>query len=432
MALDLHTHLEGWVRPATAAELARDAGVPTPPGGWDRALRMDAPADLTVFLAHVAAAYPVLGSADALRRVAREAVEDAAADGCEYLEMRFGPSTHRRPGFDLDAVIAAVCDGLAEGSGATGLASGLVVCLLRHDDDATNLAVARAAAARAGSGVVGLDVAGDELIHPSIHPYREPYAVAAAAGLGLTAHAAEAGPASSVIEAVEGLGVRRIGHGSHAVEDPAVLAWAADHDVTFEICPTSNVLTGAAPSIRDHPLHAFLAAGVALVLGDDDPVTTGSTLADEERRLVDDGGLSVEDVAVMRRRSIEVGFMDEGVRARLRAASLLAPGPDAPPLDGGTAIHDDLDPGRGRDRRRLPVHDPELEPQAARTGGDRLVRVGDAQFGASEDVDHVERAGRVDGLRQRPIRGDPEDVPLVRVHGHALEALVDEVAEHPE
>ncbi len=318
MGLNLHTHLEGWVRPATAAELAREAGVAEPAGGWDRALRMVSPADLTVYLAHVAAAYPVLGSAGGLRRVAREAVEDAAADGCDYLEIRFGPSTHQRSGFDLAAVIAATCEGLADGSRATGLPSGLVVCLLRHDDDETNLAVARAAAAAAGAGVVGLDVAGDELVFPSIAPYRAPFAVAAAAGLGLTAHAAEAGPAESVIEAVEGLGVTRIGHGSRAADDPAILAWAADHGVTFEVCPTSNVLTGAARSVREHPLHAFLAAGCQVVLGDDDPVTTGSTLAAEARLLMTDGGLSDEQVSAMHRTACEVVFTDASTRELLR------------------------------------------------------------------------------------------------------------------
>jgi adenosine deaminase len=310
--------LEGWVRPATAAELARDAGVPAPDGGWDRALRMTEPADLTVYLGHVAAGYPVLGSAKGLSRVARESVEDAAADGCDYLEMRFGPSTHRRPGFDLAAVIAAACEGLADGSAATGLPSGLVVCLLRHDDDETNLAVARAAAAAAGSGVVGLDVAGDELIHPSVAPYSAPYQVAAAAGLGLTAHAAEAGPAGSVIDAVEGLGVSRIGHGSRAADDPTILAWAADHGVAFEVCPTSNVLTGAAPSVREHPLHRFLAAGCRVVLGDDDPVTTGSTLGDEERSLIDDGGLTVDQVRTIQQTAVDVAFVDEATRRSLR------------------------------------------------------------------------------------------------------------------
>ena len=276
MGLNLHTHLEGWVRPETAADLAASMGVPTPDGGWEHALRMTQPADLTVFLAHVAAAYPVLGSAEAMRRVAREAVEDAAADGCDYLELRFGPSTHARPGFGIPDVIAAACAGLEEGSRATGLPVGLVVCLLRHLDDATNLAIARAAADAAGHGVVGLDVAGDELLYPSLVPYREPYRIAAAAGLGLTAHAAEAGPASAARDAVEMLGVTRIGHGSHIADDTAALAWAAREGVAIEVCPTSNVLTGAAPSIREHPIHAFLEAGCRVVIGDDNPINIGT------------------------------------------------------------------------------------------------------------------------------------------------------------
>ena len=319
MGLNLHTHLEGWVRPETAAELARSMGVPAPHEGWDDALRMRAPADLTVYLAHVAAAYPVLGSPDALRRVAREAVEDASADGCDFLEIRFGPATHVRPGFDLGAVIAATCEGLDEGRLATGLPCGLVVCLLRHLDADTNLAVARAAAAAAGRGVVGLDVAGDELVFPSLEPYREPFEIAAAAGLGLTAHAAEAGPADAVREAATTLGVRRIGHGSHAASDPTVLAWAADHGITFEVCPSSNVLTGAAPSLREHPFHVFVAAGCAIVLGDDDPVTTGRTLGDEERLLVAEGGLSLDELRRIQLHATNVAFADDTTQATLRA-----------------------------------------------------------------------------------------------------------------
>jgi adenosine deaminase len=318
VGLNLHTHLEGWVRPETAADLAREMDVPTPPGGWEAALRVAKPADLTVFLAHVAAAYPVLGSADAMRRVAREAVEDAAADGCDYLEIRFGPSTHARPGFPIPAVIAAACDGLDDGRRVTGLPVGLVVCLLRHLDEATNLAIASAAAAAAGRGVVGLDVAGDELLFPSLEPFREPYAIAAAAGLGLTAHAAEAGPASAAVDAVELLGVSRIGHGSHIADDPTTLAWAAREGVAIEVCPTSNVLTGAAPSIREHPVHAFLEAGCRVVIGDDNPINIGARLAAEERRLVEEGGISEAELARIHRTAVEVAFVDEATRATLR------------------------------------------------------------------------------------------------------------------
>jgi adenosine deaminase len=319
VGLNLHTHLEGWVRPETAADLAASMGVPAPAGGWDAALRMREPADLTVFLAHVAAAYPVLGSAEALRRVAREAVEDAAADGQDFLEIRFGPSTHARPGFPIADVIAAACEGLDEGRRATGVPIGLVVCLLRHLDDAANLGIARAAADAAGKGVVGLDVAGDELLYPALEPYREPYAIAAAAGLGLTAHAAEAGPAVAARDAVELLGVSRIGHGSHIADDPAALAWAVREGIAIEVCPTSNILTGAAPSIREHPVHAFLEAGCRVVVGDDNPINIGTRLAAEERQLADEGGLTEAQLLDIHRTACDVAFTDDTTRAALRA-----------------------------------------------------------------------------------------------------------------
>jgi adenosine deaminase len=318
VGLNLHTHLEGWVRPATAAALARNMGVAAPAGGWDTALRMREPADLTVYLRHVAAAYPVLGAEAAMRRVAREAVEDSAADGCDYLEIRFGPSTHARPGFDIPAVIAAACAGLAEGSRATGLPAGLVVCALRHLDEATNLAVARGAAGAAGRGVVGFDVAGDELLFPSLDPYRESFAIARAAGLGLTAHAAEAGPASAARDAVRLLGVSRIGHGSHIADDPDTLAWAAREGIAIEVCLTSNVMTGAARSISEHPLHHFVAAGCRVVIGDDNPVNIGTTLAAEERHLEDEAGLTAEQARAIQRTAVEVAFVDETTRAQLR------------------------------------------------------------------------------------------------------------------
>jgi adenosine deaminase len=318
VGVNLHCHLEGCVRAGTAADIAREHGIPEPTGGWEAALRMREPADLTVFLAHVAAGYPVMGFADALRRIAREAVEDAAASGDDFLEIRFGPATHRRPELPIDAVIGAVRDGLAEGSRGTGLPTGLVVCLLRHSDGETNLEVARAAAANAGNGVVGLDVAGDELRWPSNEPYVEPYRIAAAAGLGLTAHAAEASPAGAAREAAEWLGATRIGHGTHVADDPDALAWAVEHDLTFEVCATSNVFTGVVRSLREHPVHAFLAAGAGVVLGNDNPIQIGRSLSDEERDLVDGGGLTTNQLAAIHRRSVEVGFMDAGVRASLR------------------------------------------------------------------------------------------------------------------
>ena len=317
--INLHSHLEGSVRPATAAELASDLGLPAPSGGWGAALEMREAGTLTTFLAHVAHAYPLFATPDAVRRIVAEAVEDAALDGQRYLELRFGPATHMGRGLTLDDVVRAACDGVADATRGARMDAGLVVCALRHHDAAANAAVATTAARFAGHGVVGFDVAGDELLFPDLAPMQEPFAFAAAAGLGLTAHAAEAGPASAIREASELLGARRIGHGSRAADDPELLRWAAANGICFEVCPTSNVLTGAAASYAEHPARAFVAAGCDVVVGDDDPVTTGSRLANEEHRLVADVGLSGQDVERMRVVAADRAFCEPSVRSALSA-----------------------------------------------------------------------------------------------------------------
>jgi adenosine deaminase len=317
VGLNLHTHLEGTVRPQTAAELAAAAGIPSPPDGWEAALRMREPGTLTTFLSHVAAAYPLFATPEAIARLVAEAVKDAAADGVAYLELRFGPATHATS-MRVGEVVAAAVEGLAEGTRRSGIPAGLVVCALRHHDLATNEAVALAAAAHAGRGVVGFDVAGDEILVPSLEPMVRPFAIATAAGLGLTAHAAEAGTARHVREAVELLGVGRIGHGIRAADDPDVLDWAADEGICFEQCPTSNVLTGAVASYAEHPIRAFLDAGCAVVLGDDDPTTTGAPLSAEFAGLVERVGLDDGEVRRIHATSVERAFCDESTREILR------------------------------------------------------------------------------------------------------------------
>jgi adenosine deaminase len=317
MLINLHSHLEGRVRPATAAAIARRLGAPEPPKGWEEALQLDRPADLTVYLTKVAATYPFFNSWDNVFRIACEAVQDAAADSHDYLELRFGPATHVRPGFSLDDVIAAACEGIAEGTRLTGMPAGLVVALLRHHDLDRNQQVARAASRRAGRGVAGLDLAGDELLFPDLEPFKPAFAIAKAAGLGLTCHAAEAAPAEAARDAVDLLGVSRIGHGAHMVENPELLCWAAAEGVVVEICPTSNWYTGAIPTILHHPAPAFRRAGLRLVLGDDNPMQTRSWLRQE--RVLLHHQLHFDTAALRRldEDSIAAAFVEPGVRDHL-------------------------------------------------------------------------------------------------------------------
>jgi adenosine deaminase len=157
-------------------------------------------------------------------------------------------------------------------------------------------------------------------------PFAPAFRIAAAAGLGLTCHAAEAAGPEAVDEAVRLLGVRRIGHGAHLAEDPAALARAADAGVTIEICPTSNVYTGAIPDLASHPVGAFRAAGVAVVLGDDNPVQTGSPLSAERRVLADALGFSPEDLARLDADALAAAFLTDAERRQVASALAATPG----------------------------------------------------------------------------------------------------------
>ncbi|HEV7742297.1 MAG TPA: adenosine deaminase [Pseudolysinimonas sp.] len=319
MLIDLHSHLEGRVRPATAAEIAAELGVPEPEGGWARAIQLDGPADLTVYLQKVAATYPLFRSLAAVERIAREAVQDAAAAGLDYLELRFGPATHADTDGGLGQVINAMTAGLRAGSADTGMPSGAVIAALRSHSTEVNEAVARAAVAQAGSGVVGFDLAGDELLFPDLAAHVPAFGIARAGGLGITCHAAEAAPASAARDAVELLGASRIGHGAHVADDPEVMRWCADEGIVLEICPTSNWYTGAIAEVAAHPAPRLRDSGVLVVLGDDNPVQTGSDLRAERRILIDSLGWTDADLALLDAVSIDAAFLEPAQRLALRA-----------------------------------------------------------------------------------------------------------------
>ena len=209
--------------------------------------------------------------------------------------------------------------GLRSGSADTGMPSGAVIAALRHHPAEVNEAVARAAARLAGAGVVGFDLAGDELLLPELAPHKPAFDIARAAGLGITCHAAEAAPAASAREAVELLGATRIGHGTHIVDDPDVLRWCADTRIVVEICPTSNWYTGAIAAVSDHPAPRFRKAGIPVVLGDDNPMQTGSDLVAERDVLTGILGWSAADLAALDTSSVDAAFLEPSQRAALRA-----------------------------------------------------------------------------------------------------------------
>jgi adenosine deaminase len=272
---ELHCHLDGAVRPSSAEELANRLGLDLP-----RPLRMAAPASCASqaeYITYFADAIAVMQTAEALERTAYELGVDSAAEGVDYLEVRWAPRLHLRRGLSTREVIEAVLRGLA----AAPLRAVSIVCAMRHHRVEDNVALAREAGRYAGRGLVGFDLAGDEAKYPAA-PQRPAFGAARAAGLRLTCHAGEAGEPASVEEALD-LGVERVAHGVIGARDPRIVERLRSEGVTLDLCPTANWKCRAVMRLADHPLPQLVRSGVRCTLSTDSRTVAETTLSDEYR-----------------------------------------------------------------------------------------------------------------------------------------------------
>lgn len=284
---ELHCHLDGAVRPATAEELAREQGLDLP-----HPLRLVAPPDCpsqAAYIAYFDDAIAVLQTAAALERAALELCLDSAAENIDYIEVRWAPRLHLRSGLTVPDVIAAVLAGLAAGPPRAVA----IVCAMRQHSADENVALAREAGRFAGRGVVGFDLAGDEVRYPAT-PQRPAFDAARAAGLRLTCHAGEAGEPSSVDDAL-GLGVERIAHGVIGARDPRIVERVRSEGVVLDLCPTANWKCKAVPSLAAHPLPALVRAGVRCTISTDSRTVADTTLS-REFELASEMGLSDDEL----------------------------------------------------------------------------------------------------------------------------------------
>ncbi len=315
----LHEHLDGGLRPGTLLDLARERGLDVPTD-TPRALAdwMHANANsgsLERYLRGFALTVAAMASAEACERVAFEAAEDARLDGCVLAEFRIAPLLLEPFGLPADAAVEALVAGLRR----SPLPCGLIVCAMRTDTPAETLRAAELAARHAGRGVVAFDLAGAERgFPPAVHAAA--FGRARAAGLGITCHAGESDVGARVLEAAD-LGATRIGHGVHimAGETPQQTArWiaeAGDRALHFEVCPSSNVHTGAFASLAAHPIRAMVEAGLSVSCSTDNRLMSGVTLSSELAAIHEAPGLSVVQIGQLMKAAVAASFLPAGVRA---------------------------------------------------------------------------------------------------------------------
>ena len=220
-------------------------------------------------------AIAVMQTESALERIAYELCVDSAAENIDYLEVRWAPRLHLRRGLTVERVIRAVLAGLDSGP-ITAVA---IVCAMRQHTPDENVALAREAGLFAGRGVVGFDLAGDEVRYPAA-PQKPAFEAARAAGLHLTCHAGEAGEPASVEEALD-LGVERIAHGVIGARDPRIVERVRGEGIVLDMCPTANWKCKAVLALADHPLPRLVRAGVPCTISTDSRTVAATTLSQE-------------------------------------------------------------------------------------------------------------------------------------------------------
>lgn len=310
----LHDHLDGGLRPQTVIDLARASG-------YD-ALPSQDPDDLQRWFAE--AAYSgsleryletfrhtvgVTQTAEALRRVARECVEDLAADGVVYAEVRYAPELHLEKGLDIHEVVESVLAGIAEGERIAAEAGRRITArvLLTAMRTATHARqVAELSVDYRDSGVVGFDIAGAEAGFPPTR-HLDAFEYLRRENAHFTIHAGEAFGLPSIWEALQWCGADRLGHGVRIIDDIEIgadgeprlgrlAAYVRDQRIPLEMCPSSNVQTGAAQSIAMHPIGLLRRLGFRVTVNTDNRLMSGTSMSREFSLLSDAFGYGLNDM----------------------------------------------------------------------------------------------------------------------------------------
>ena len=314
----LHDHLDGGLRPATVVELAAETGYGALPttdvaelGRWfvDSA----SSGSLEDYLETFAHTVGVMQTRDALVRVAAECAEDLAADGVVYAEVRYAPELHVEGGLDLTEVVEAVNAGFREGERRAAAAGhpirmGALLTAMRHA--ARSMEIAELAVRFRDQGVVGFDIAGAEAGHPPTR-HLDAFEYLQRENAHFTIHAGEGFGLPSIWQAIQWCGADRLGHGVRIIDDVEggdagpggadgvrlglLAAYVRDKRIPLEMCPTSNVMTGAAKSIAEHPIGLLRRLHFRVTVNTDNRLMSGTSMTKEFVQLAEAFDYGLDD-----------------------------------------------------------------------------------------------------------------------------------------
>lgn len=311
--VELHRHLELSLRKSTIMEIAKDHGFDlSKAGAYEHHFVIQEPMqDLGSVLHKFLDTQKLLSSAEILERIAYEACEDAHNEGIKLLELRYAP-TFVQLDHDLsfDEIHQAFVKGCSRAEKDFNMAVGLI-CILQRilgvevANTVTDFAIANK------DTFVGLDLADNEVGFEA-KPYASCFQKAKKAGLKITVHAGEALEPNSeqnIMVSVQDLGATRIGHGIQVIRNEKILKYVVDNGIVLEVCPKSNWLTSAVPSLQDHPINSLREKGVKVTVNSDDPGIFESSLLVEYRLLEENLGWTKADFEAVNETAAQASFI---------------------------------------------------------------------------------------------------------------------------
>jgi adenosine deaminase len=321
----LHDHLDGGLRPATVAEIAAEVGhtLPAPAeelGDWF--VEACDSGSLERYLATFQHTLAVMQRREDLVRVARECVEDLAEDGVVYAEVRWAPEQHLQAGLTLAETVEAVREGFTEGEDHVADHGGRIVVrqvltAMRHQ--ARSREIAELAVRYRDQGVCGFDIAGAEAGYPPTR-HLDAFEYLQRENAHFTIHAGEAFGLPSIWEALQWCGADRLGHGVRIIDDVEVdesgrahlgrlAAYVRDKRIPLELCPTSNLQTGAAPSLAEHPIGLLTDLRFRVTVNTDNRLMSGTSMSRELQQLVDTFGWGVRELRLFAVNAMKSAFL---------------------------------------------------------------------------------------------------------------------------
>lgn len=316
MKIELHCHLDGSLNLNFVDEMLREQGIIYGCSELEEKLKVNPDCtSLTEYLEKFDLPLLCLQTREGLKRAAYELVENVASEGVKYIEVRFAPMLSILKGLHCSEVIACVVEGLEEAGKQYGVFASAIVCAMRHHSLEQNMEMLHAARKFVGYGVCALDLAGDESLFPT-KLFRPLFEQARAWGIPFTIHSGECGSVENVREAIE-LGAKRLGHGIALQKSCQLRQLCREKRIGIEMCPTSNLQTGAVDSLEHYPLKQFLDEGLLVSIHTDNRTVSGTTLLMEEAFVKEQLGLSEKDIEKCTANAIETAFASAEIKEQL-------------------------------------------------------------------------------------------------------------------